>query len=316
MINMGKNAVVKWGVKWGVKWSVKWGVERGFKCIAKWTAKSFVKASTLLTLSAVLCACDADVAQSKETVFESLVLASEGAHRSQKNIARNQFRHPLETLKFFDVKADMTVIEISPGALWYTEILAPYLKHQGKLIAAAYDASLEGKPAYQARLTKEMLARFEAEPDFFSAVDVVSFTPPESMLLGDDNSADRVLTFRNTHGWVHRGSAPQVFDSFYKVLKPGGVLGLVQHRGENRLRPTGDKMTGYLSEALVIDLAVAAGFVLEARSEINSNPNDTKDYEEGVWTLPPVLRGSVDLHEQSQAIGESDRMTLKFRKPL
>ena len=278
----------------------------------KWVAK----AAILFALPVILLACQKTVNEPDTDIFESVAQAAEGDHRSQNNIARNQYRHPIETLAFFDVKADMTVIEISPGTLWYTEILAPFLKQQGRLVAAAYDASLENKPPYQARLTNEMLERFESEPLVFGNVDVVAFTPPESLVLGEDNSADRVLTFRNTHGWLHSGGAPQVFQSFYKVLKPGGILGVVQHRGDNRLRPAGDKMSGYLSEASVIALAVDAGFVFEAKSEINANPNDTKDYEEGVWTLPPVLRGSKLLHNQYEAIGESDRMTLKFRKAL
>lgn len=278
--------------------------------------KRGLKAGVLLGFSAILFACDNSVKVPDEAVFESVAQAAHGYHRSQKNIARNQYRHPVETLEFFDVNADMTVIEISPGTLWYTEILAPYLKEEGRLIAAAYDASLENKPPYQARLTKEMLARFDAEPLIFGGVEVVAFTPPESLLLGENNSVDRVLTFRNTHGWVRSESAAQVFQSFYNVLKPGGVLGVVQHRGDDRLVPTGNKISGYLPESLVIDLAVDAGFILEATSEINANAKDTKDYEEGVWTLPPVLRGSKLLHKQFQAIGESDRMTLKFRKAL
>jgi len=281
----------------------------------KYGCKWLAKAGALFALSAMLLACEKSVNNPDASVFESVAQAAGGSHRSEKNIERNQYRHPIETLAFFDVQADMTVIEISPGTLWYTEILAPFLKQQGRLVAAAYDASLENKPPYQARLTNEMLQRFEAEPLIFGDVDVVAFTPPESLVLGENNSADRVLTFRNTHGWVRGGSAPQVFQSFYNVLKPGGVLGVVQHRGENRFR-TGDKISGYLSEELVIALAVDAGFVLEAKSEINANPKDTKDYEEGVWTLPPVLRGSKLLHKQYEAIGESDRMTLKFRKAL
>ena len=248
-------------------------------------------------------------------VFDSIAQAAVSSHRSDANILRNAYRHPEQTLAFFGVKANMTVIEISPGTLWYTEILAPYLKQQGRLIAAAYDADLSGQPPYQARFTNEMIHRIENQADVFGAVEVVKFTPPKSMALGDDGIADRVLTFRNSHGWVNSGSAEQAYQRFYDVLKSGGVLGVVQHRGDNRLLPSG-KLSGYLSEETVIALAVGAGFVLEAKSEINANPKDTKDYAMGVWTLPPVLRAKEFQREKYIAIGESDRMTLKFRKPI
>lgn len=278
--------------------------------------KISTKVVALSLMSLTLLACNNSVVEPSESIFESIAGAAQGAHRSQQNVARNIYRHPEQTLAFFGLKANMTVIEISPGTLWYTEILAPFLKRDGLLIAAAYDATLPNKPAYQARLTKQMLQRFEAEPFIFSEVEFTPFTPPEAVALGDDNSADMVLTFRNTHGWVHDGSAALAFSSFYKVLKPGAVLGVVQHRGENRLRANSDKMSGYLSEATVISLATAAGFILEDRSDINANPKDTKDYRKGVWELPPALGGSALSKNKHLMIGESDRMTLKFRKPM
>lgn len=275
-----------------------------------------LKAIAIGFLVVALFACSEPNAEISDGIFESVALAAEGGHRSEENMTRNSYRHPIETLAFFGLQPDMTVVEISPGTLWYTEILAPVLKHNGRLVAAAYDASLPNMPPYQARLTNQMLERFKSESSIFSEVQVTKFTPPDIMQLGDDNSADLVLTFRNSHGWVHAGSAGQVYKSFFTVLKAGGVLGVVQHRGENRLRPSSDKMSGYLSEATVIALAEEAGFVLEAKSEINANPKDAKDYERGVWTLPPVLQGSPLTRNRYLQIGESDRMTLKFRKPL
>lgn len=282
------------------------------RCLSILSSKAF----TIVFLVLNLLACSEPSAEISDGIFESVALAAEGGHRSEENIARNSSRHPVETLAFFGLQPDMTVVEISPGALWYTEILAPVLKHKGRLIAAAYDASLPNMPPYQARLTNQMLERFKNEPSIFSEVQVTRYTPPEIMQLGDDSSADLVLTFRNSHGWVHAGSAGQVYKSFFAVLKAGGVLGVVQHRGEDRLRPSSNKMSGYLSEATVIALAEDAGFVLEAKSEINANPKDTKDYERGVWTLPPVLQGNPLTRNRYVQIGESDRMTLKFRKPL
>ena len=284
-----------------------------------------IKVAMLVVISTGLLACNKSGDEPEATVveytapsadvFESVAAAAKSSHRSEANILRNQYRHPEETLAFFGLEGDMTVIEISPGTLWYTEILAPFLKQSGRLIAAGYDADLSGQPPYQARLTNQMIHRFENQALVFGGVEVVKFTPPKSMALGDDGVADMVLTFRNSHGWVNDGSAEQAYQSFYKVLKPGGVLGVVQHRGDNRLLPSG-KQSGYLSEEVVIAAAVNAGFVLEAKSEVNANPNDTKDYEMGVWTLPPVFAAKEIQREKYAAIGESDRMTLKFRKPI
>ena len=284
-----------------------------------------IKVAMLVVISTGLLACNKSGDEPEATVveytapsadvFESVAAAAKSSHRSEANILRNQYRHPEETLAFFGLEGDMTVIEISPGTLWYTEILAPFLKQSGRLIAAGYDADLSGQPPYQARLTNQMIHRFENQALVFGGVEVVKFTPPKSMALGDDGVADMVLTFRNSHGWVNDGSAEQAYQSFYKVLKPGGDLGVVQHRGDNRLLPSG-KQSGYLSEEVVIAAAVNAGFVLEAKSEVNANPNDTKDYEMGVWTLPPVFAAKEIQREKYAAIGESDRMTLKFRKPI
>ncbi|TGD71620.1 methyltransferase [Mangrovimicrobium sediminis] len=263
-------------------------------------------AAATLALSLFVAAAPVSAASSVE---ESIEKAATAGHRSAENIARNQYRHPVETLSFFGLEPDMTVIEISPGSLWYTEVLAPVLKDHGKYIAAGYDSELPGQPEYRYRQTAAMEKRF-AEEAQFSKAEVLRFSPPQVMELGAPGSADMVLTFRNTHGWIREGIAAEVFGSFFKVLKPGGVLGVVQHRG-----PSVEGFTGYVTEAQVIKLAQDAGFVLEDFSEVNANPADTKDYEQGVWTLPPSLRlGDTD-RDRYLAIGESDRMTLRFRKP-
>ena len=245
-----------------------------------------------------------------ESMHGLLKEAATGEHRSQANIARNTFRHPIETLTFFGLEKDMTVIEISPGGLWYAEILAPALKESGNYIAAGYDPAIDGQPEYRYRQTSKMEQRFAAE-DMFSEAAIVRFSPPQSVTLGQSGSADMVVTFRNTHGWIRDGVDELVYQAFFEVLKPGGVLGVVQHRGPS----TAEGFSGYVTEEQVITVATKAGFVLEARSQINANPRDTKDHPKGVWTLPPVLRlGDVD-REKYIAIGESDRMTLRFRKP-
>lgn len=264
-----------------------------------------LKPAAALTLS--LLAAPLSAAEAIAPLVEA---AASGEHRSEEHIARNQYRHPVETLAFFGLERDMTVVEIAPGGMWYTEILAPVLKDAGAYVAAGYDPDLPGQPEYRYRQTEAMEKRF-AEDAALSGASIVRFSPPQVMELGKPGSADMVLTFRNTHGWVREGIATDVYRSFHEVLKPGGVLGVVQHRG-----PSGaEGFSGYVTEAQVIKTAQAAGFVLEDFSEINANPADTKDYAKGVWTLPPSLRlGDTD-REKYLAIGESDRMTLRFRKP-
>lgn len=200
----------------------------------------------------------------------------------------------------------MTVVEIWPGAGWYTEILAAFLRQHGKLYAAV--APGENTAAYRQKLA--------ADPSRYGNVIIIELDPPEKLEMAPPGSADMVLTFRNVHNWMRRGYAEDVFKAMYRALKPGGILGLTEHRGD-RTKPQDPKAaTGYVQEDRVIKLAEQAGFQLAGRSEINANPKDTKNYPAGVWTLPPTLRlGDVD-RSKYLAIGESDRMTLKFIKPL
>ena len=244
---------------------------------------------------------------------DAIADAATGPHRSEQNIARNAYRHPVETLSFFGLRRDMTVIEALPGGLWYTEILAPVLKDEGQLVVAWYDVDLPDQPEYRRRGYDAMLERFEEEADVFGSPRVAKLTAPQSIDLGEPGSADMVLTFRSNHGWIRDGGAEAVYAAFFDVLAPGGVLGVVQHRAGEQTDTS--QFNGYVPQEKVIALAEAAGFVLEASSEINANPKDTANYEGGVWTLPPVLRkGDVD-RDKYLAIGESDRMTLRFRKP-
>lgn len=239
--------------------------------------------------------------------------ASVGSHRSANNIARNAYRHPVETLTFFGLRSDMTVVEALPGGLWYTEILAPVLREKGQYIAADYDVSLPDLPEYRTKGYKVMVDRFANEPDVFGLAKIAKLTAPDSIDLGPPGSADMVLTFRANHGWIRDGSIESVYAAFFEVLKPGGILGVVQHRAGKQTDTSA--FSGYVSEKRIVEIVTAAGFVLEASSEINANPKDMANYEGGVWTLPPSLRqGDVD-RDKYQAIGESDRMTLRFRKP-
>jgi predicted methyltransferase len=244
----------------------------------------------------------------------TLETAASGSHRSPTNIARNTWRHPVETLEFFGIRPDMTVVEIWPGSGgWYTEVLAPYLRARGTLIAANYDGSTGVE--YFAKGAQAFRDKLAAMPDVYDRVEVTALMPPAAPQAAPAGSADLVVTFRNLHNWVRDGLAEGMFQAMFEVLKPGGTLGLVAHRGSDDMTGPEAARTGYLAESEAIRLAEAAGFQFVARSEINANPNDTRDHPEGVWTLPPNFRaGDVD-RDKYAAIGESDRMTLKFRKP-
>lgn len=234
--------------------------------------------------------------------------------RDSTNQQRDQYRHPAETLSFFGISPDMTVIEIWPGRGWYTEVLAPWIKQgNGELIAAGFvkDTGPDWRKNIQANYDN-WLPQY---PDRFDQVEVIEFGGPDNWKLGEDNSADAVLTFRNVHNWVKGGFADTVFDAMFAVLKPGGVLGLTDHRAKPGTDLDAMNASGYLTEELVIELAEEAGFVFEEKSEINSNPKDTADHPAGVWTLPPMLRLGDKDREKYLEIGESDRMTLRFRKP-
>jgi predicted methyltransferase len=247
----------------------------------------------------------AAVAAAPAPATDQLRLAIEGVQRKPENKARDPHRHPAETLTFFGLGPDQNVVELWPGGGWYTEILAPVLREQGKLTAVVPTGKY--LPPY-----KEFLA---SQPGLYDRVVMQEITPPDSISFGPDNSADLVVTFRNVHGWTGGNYAPQVFAAIFKVLKPGGTLGVEEHRAKPGATPEQYKDTGYLPEQLVIDLATAAGLVLDEKSEINANPRDTKDYPKGVWTLPPSLQlGDTDRAKYLE-IGESDRMTLRFKKP-
>lgn len=235
-------------------------------------------------------------------------------HRSQEHKHRDQYRHPEQTLAFFDVQPNMTVVEVSPGEGWYTEILAPYLREKGKLYAAHF--SPDSLVQFHKDSLKAFLEKMQKQPQLYDKVEITALPTPNHLPIAPENSADRILTFRNVHNWMKNGQAASVFSAMFNALKPGGILGVVEHRG-NLLKPQDPQAkSGYVSEDYVIDLARNAGFEFLAKSEINANPKDTKNYPEGVWTLPPTLRLKNKDKEKYLAIGESDRMTIKFMKPL
>ena len=247
----------------------------------------------------------ASAAATPDSTTTALQQAVNGPWRSPANRARDQYRHPIETLQFFDIKPDMTVIELSPGGGWYTEILAPFLYAHGHLIEAA--------PTTAAKFT----AKLKADPTVYGHIaKVVPFAPPYQVNLGADNSADMVLTFRNTHDWLNHSPATldAVFQAAFHVLKSGGVFGITEHRA----KPFADavdsaKALHRLPEDYLIALGLKTGFRVAGVSEINANPTDPEDIN--VHRLPPDLAGPDSEHAKMKTIGESDRMTLRFVKP-
>lgn len=248
---------------------------------------------------------------------DSLNSVIKSPHR-EVSAQRDEYRHPLETITFFDIQPNMTVVEIWPGSGgWYTEILAPYLRDQGKLYAAQFNADSES--AFYRNSRAKFEAKLQSDPELYSKVSVVSFNPPTHVDFAPEGSADRILTFRSIHNWYMRGGGDErvlaAFSAFYKALKPGGILGIVEHRLPEA-RPSSDQEgSGYMHESYVIDLAQRAGFKLLAQSNINANSKDSTLHPEGVWTLPPTLRLGDKQRSHYVSIGESDRMTLKLIKP-
>ena len=243
----------------------------------------------------------------------ALQQAVAGEHRSEQHKSRDQFRHPLQTLNFLEVKPDMTVVEIWPGGKgWYTEILAPYLKQKGTLYAAHF--SKNSDIPYFRKSLKQFKQKLSTD-NIYSQVFITTLQPPEFTTLAPKNSADRVLTFRNVHNWMKAGQADSVFKAMYQALKPGGILGVIEHRAPAHNIQDPQASSGYVTESYVIKLAEKAGFKLLDSSEINANPKDTARHPKGVWTLPPTLRLKEQDKAKYLAIGESDRMTLKFIKP-
>lgn len=247
--------------------------------------------------------------------FPDLASAIAGAHRSDDNKARDAFRHPAETLAFFGVERNMTVAELWPGGGWYTEILGPYLRDEGTYIVTNWPAEHERYGKYAAKFTDKL----GANPEVYGTPTVVTapIDANESFELAPEGSVDVVVTFRNSHGWYNGGQTQQIYGAAFRALKPGGIFGVVQHRAAEGANPEETSEKGYLPEAQVIEAAQQAGFELVEKSEINANPKDTKDYEGGVWTLPPSLGGEQSDEDKAKhaEIGESDRMTLKFKKP-
>ena len=267
--------------------------------------------ATALTLAA--CATSESITDKDIATTVNLDAALAGEHRSAANSARDGWRHPAETLGFFGLTPELTVMEIWPGGGWYTEVLAPYLRDNGTYIAAGWDPDSEipfiknAVVAYQEKLA--------GNPAVYDKVQMGVLMPPSKLAPVPAGTVDLVVTFRNIHNWMPRDSQAMMLEAMYNALKPGGVLGVVEHRGNPDVEQDPKAKTGYVNEQFAIDLIEATGFVLDGKAEINANAADTKDHPEGVWTLPPTLRLKEQDQDKYLAIGESDRFTLRFVKP-
>ena len=228
--------------------------------------------------------------------------------RTPKNTLRDSSRNPVETLSFFGIESDMVVIELSPGGGWYTEILANYIHYPGTLIAAHW--SKDSEIAYYRRGRANFEKKMSNNP-MYGRVEIVDLYSE----LAEENSVDAVLTFRNLHNWLGP-NLDNIFSNTFKSLKPGGIFGIVEHRAKPGTSMEMMKKSGYVTEAHAIKIAKKHGFELAAKSEINANPKDTADHPKGVWTLPPNYRLKDKDREKYSDIGESDRMTLLFKKPI
>lgn len=270
-----------------------------------------VAIAALLTAVAAACSAPSHDAVAKDSAAkpgDALATAVAAPTRTPANVARDKYRHPAETLAFFGVKPGDTVVELWPGAGWYTEILAPLAKAGGGTLyaAAPWDRGLNRVKAKQTE-----------NADVYGAVKLAEFPNAGTNPKVPDGSADVVLTFRNVHNWRFDGkdNTAEAFKQIFAMLKPGGTLGIVDHRLNESDDSAKEEKSGYMKESSIIGFAEAAGFKLAGKSEINANPKDTKDYPKGVWTLPPTLTEGDANRDTYLAIGESDRMTLKFVKP-
>jgi len=248
----------------------------------------------------------------------AIAAAVANPQRSQADRARDRYRHPQQTLEFFGIQPSMSVVEVWPGGGWYSDILASFVT--GQLVAAHFPAtaaqgSSERMVNYFQRSRASYIDKVAAPDSRWQAIELAEFDPAQGLLTVPPASADALLTFRNVHNWLNSDSEQTAFELFFQALRPGGVLGVVEHRAAPGISRELMRSSGYMTEAYVIELAEAAGFVLEAASEVNANILDGRDHPKGVWTLPPNLRLGEERREEYLAIGESDRMTLRFRKP-
>ena len=245
---------------------------------------------------------------SRDPNINDLKNAVDNPFRKDSNKIRDKYRNPNETLTFFEVSRDKKILEIVPGSGWYSEIISYFMKNTNNFSVAIYD-----KPPVKIlnKIQENFINYFTSNENNFGEINVIKIN--EDYGINDRHEKyDIVLTFRNTHNWLDSGNAKKLFKSINKVLKPGGLLGVVQHRANENSDFNFKK--GYVKESYLINLIENQGFKLSEKNEINSNPRDLKNYKKGVWTLPPRLVEGENNKALYLEIGESDRMTLKFIK--
>ena len=269
-----------------------------------------IGAAAAIGCALLLAACAAG--SSRQTTAQQLSVILGRDQRAPEERARDVYRHPKETLLFFGIRPEMSVLEVWPEPGWYTAVIAPLLREKGRYYAGVVPADPASR--FVTQRLENYRQRLAAHPDLYDRVNVVTF-PGDGGDAVPPGSLDMVVTFRNIHNWMARDTAAQAFATVYRALKPGGVLGVVEHRGNPAVPQDGHAKSGYVNEDYAIRLIEAQGFRLVAKSEINANPKDTKDYEQGVWTLPPTFRLGAKDHDRYATIGESDRLTLRFIKP-
>jgi predicted methyltransferase len=274
-------------------------------------------AATALACLATFAAAAAEPPVTDAATLATLDKVLAGDHRSAENRARDKWRHPKETLEFFGFRQDMTVMEVWPGGGgWYLEVLAPALREHGRYIAASWDPNSTSD--YVKKNSKRLADKLAARPGLYDRVKVVGLQAPGALAPVPDGSVDMVLTFRNIHSWMGSdtaGAADAMFKAMYAALKPGGILGVAEHRAKADKPQDPKADSGYVREDYAIAMIEKAGFELIGKSDVNANPKDTADHPNGVWSLPPTLRGGDTDRAKYLAIGESDRFTLRFRKP-
>jgi predicted methyltransferase len=266
----------------------------------------------LLLACALFLAASCSTTSTRETTAAALDNILAGSQRSAENSARDRYRHPKETLLFFGIRPEMKVLEVWPEPGWYTEVIAPLVRERGRYFAAVIAPDPDSK--YVTARLSNYQQKLTASPDVYGAVELVTL-PTDGSDVVPPGTLDMVVTFRNIHNWMARDCAGQVFATLYKALKPGGVLGVVEHRGNAAMAQDPKAKSGYVNEDYAIRLIEGQGFRLVGESQVNANPRDTKDYVQGVWTLPPSYRLGEQDRQKYAEIGESDRFTLKFVKP-
>jgi predicted methyltransferase len=266
--------------------------------------------SRIARVASALVALSAGFAAIAAAPDPQLTAAIASPERTASFIARDKARHPVEELTFFAITPTMTVVELWPGGGYWTEILAPYLAKSGTY----YVAQPAPGSGEEDKVVERWRSRIAAQKDRMGTIHETTLGAGHTD-IAPPGSADLVLTFRNLHNWMGAGAADQALAACFKALKPGGILGIEEHRGPNDKPQDPKAANGYVREDYTIALAKKAGFVLESSSEINANPKDTKDWVDGVWTLPPTLSQGDKDRARYMAVGEADNFVLKFRKP-